>query len=59
MLNEKKKNKIAITDNILNLILTFLFKNNKTIKTSDINPGYTFGSGNISLAKTVLETPVI
>ena len=58
-INEKKKNKIAITDNILNLILTFLFKNNKTIKTSDINPGYTFGSGNISLAKTVLETPVI
>ena len=48
-----------ITVAILYFNFMFLFKNNSTTETIEIKPQYTLGSGNLSLAKTVLETPVI
>ena len=56
--NSNQKNNKDVIDMILNLKLIFLLKNNNNISEIVNIPEYTLGSGKISLANTVLLTPV-
>ena len=58
MLKEKKKNNNDSKVKTLAFKFIFLFMNKRMIKHKLISPQYTLGSGNISLAKTVLLVAV-